>query len=325
MDLRKQWKYILGACLGMFMLVAMTLYTFFPNAILSYYADQDLIKLKMEPKNITIHGNKIHYVEGGTGKETLLLVHGFRSSKSYWIAFLPEFLSGYHVIAVDLPGHGASGRGGEDQHYDLRAMGAFLNEFIETLGLKDIYLVGTSMGGGVVFSYASAHSDNVRALAAINPLAVHPPKLSEVHEALSRGENLLLPKDMNSFKTMQDVVYGGDLRLNPILAKLIVNALVQDRDFYLKAFDEMVEKGGLEDCLSSVTTPVLVLQSDDDRVVDPSGIPLIQGFIPHAKVVWVEKGAHTLRGHKREFAQKHILEFFHEHSACPHLNVAAGE
>jgi abhydrolase domain-containing protein 6 len=325
MDLRKRWKYIAGACIGLLVLGATTLYTFFPDTVLSYFADKDMEKLQMEPKNIYLNGNKIHYVEGGTGKETLVLVHGFRSSKSYWIAYLPEFLSHYHVIAVDLPGHGASGRGGSDQHYDLRAMGAFLAQFIDALNLKNIYLVGTSMGGGVAFSYATEHSDNIKAMALINPLAVHPPKLSEVHEALSRGENLLLPKDMAGFKTMQEVVYGSELNLNPVLSKLILNALVQNRDFYLHAFNEMVEKGGLEDVLSKVKKPTLILQSDKDRVVDPSGIKVIKELVPEAKIVWVEGGAHTLRGHLREFAQENILEFLHEQGACKGCVVAASE
>jgi hypothetical protein len=60
-------------------------------------------------------------------------------------------------------------------------------------------------------------------------------------------------------------------------------------------------------------------------VVDPSGIKVIKELVPEAKIVWVEGGAHTLRGHLREFAQENILEFLHEQGACKGCVVAASE
>jgi abhydrolase domain-containing protein 6 len=316
MNLRKQWKYLVSVFLALGLLVSVSVFTFFPESILCFMTDLQMKDLGMKSKIIEINGHKISYVEGGSSKQTLLLVHGFRSSKAYWISYFPEFLSDYHVIAVDLPGHGSS-EAGKDQHYDLKSMGLFLNEFVQALDLKDIHLVGTSMGGGISLAYASAHSDNIRSLVLVNPLAVQPPRLSEVHEALGRGENLLLPHDMESFYVMQDVVYGSRLDLNPFLEKLILNSLIQNRSFYVKAFNEMVEKGALEDCLSLVSAPVLIIQSDQDRVVDPSCIPIVLDYIPTAEVIWVQNGSHTLKGEQRVYAQKCISQFLLEHDACP--------
>lgn len=325
MKFGKKWKYAAGALLGLSLLASVSVYTFAPEFMLGTLADWQMKDFKMQPKNILVNGHKVHYVEGGQGKETIVLVHGFRSSKAYWIPYLPEFLSQYHVIALDLPGHGSSDRGGPNQHYDLRSLGNFLDDFIQAMNLKNIRLVGASMGGGVVLSYASSHSDNIKSIALINPLAVQPPRMSEVHQALGRGENLLLPKDMEGFYTMQEVVYGSRLELNPVIEKLILNALVQQRDFYVMAFNEMIEKGGLEDCLDQVKAPILIVQGDKDRVVDPSCVSIVQGYIPHTEVVWIKDGAHTLRGAHRTQGQSSICQFFLKQDSCIPSDLAASE
>lgn len=309
----RSWKTWALLIVSSVVMVSTIIFAYFPSVILHEITNRELVSLGMEVKEIWVDGARIHYAEGGHGTETLVLVHGFRSNMSYWLPYLPDFLPHYHVVMLDLPGHGGSSRP-SGQHYDILSLGRSLGTFIDAKGLSHFYLLGTSMGGGVSLAFASENEQKIQKMALLNPLAVYPPKLSEVHEALSRGENILLPTDQESFIKMQEVVYGSELSLNFLFAKLFLNSMVQDRDFYVLAFNEMVRAGGIENVLGSVHVPVMVIQGDADRVVDPSSVMKMQEFISHMQVTWIGGGAHTFRGAHREKAIQTILAFF----ATPH-------
>ena len=52
----------------------------------------------------------------GRGKNSLLLLHGFTSQKAMWCEMAKVLPRSYHLIAVDLPGHGNSTRNLHDDY-----------------------------------------------------------------------------------------------------------------------------------------------------------------------------------------------------------------
>lgn len=84
---------------------------------------------------------KLHTREWGSGERVALLVHGIMSDHRTWRRVGPALAArGYRVIAVDLRGHGASGRGG----YSVEA---FADDLVETLPDGAEVAVGHSLGG----------------------------------------------------------------------------------------------------------------------------------------------------------------------------------
>ena len=82
--------------------------------------------------------------EWGSGDRIALLVHGIMSDSRTWRSVGPALAErGYRVVAVDLRGHGASGR---SEHYPAEAYGADLVETAEALGGVDV-AIGHSLGG----------------------------------------------------------------------------------------------------------------------------------------------------------------------------------
>ena len=53
---------------------------------------------------------KIHYLRAGTGKKTLVLIHGFGDTSHMWIPLFDEFGKDYTIIAPDMRGLGESSR-----------------------------------------------------------------------------------------------------------------------------------------------------------------------------------------------------------------------
>jgi pimeloyl-ACP methyl ester carboxylesterase len=99
-------------------------------------------------------GVAIAYDVTGDGP-VLVLIHGITQCRQMWDPLIGELASDHTVVAIDMRGHGASGRGAT---YDSRVMADDVAAVVASLGLPAPLVVGHSMGGIVVTAYAAAHS-----------------------------------------------------------------------------------------------------------------------------------------------------------------------
>ena len=87
---------------------------------------------------------KLNTREWGSGKRTAVLIHGITSDSSGWWRFGPDLATrGYHVIAVDLRGHGLSPRG----EYGPQA---WADDVLESVPTTPDVALGHSLGGLVL-------------------------------------------------------------------------------------------------------------------------------------------------------------------------------
>jgi len=102
----------------------------------------------------TIERNKVKiaYHLEGDGNITLFFVHGAFINRKYWSEQIEFFKKDYTVLALDLPGHGESGKNRTD--WSIQAYGNDVCKLIETLNLKNVILIGHSMGGDVILEAA---------------------------------------------------------------------------------------------------------------------------------------------------------------------------
>ena len=107
---------------------------------------------------------ELHYVEGGSGAP-LLLVPGWPQSWYAWRHVMPALADDHHVIAIDPPGLGDSGR---PQSYDTAAIASHIDAFLDTLKLDRVDFAGHDIGAWIGYAYAARHPDRVRRLALID-------------------------------------------------------------------------------------------------------------------------------------------------------------
>lgn len=88
------------------------------------------------------------YIDEGSGAHTLVFVHGLATYGGSWKYQIEALKEHYRCIAVDLPGNGYSDRGNYD--YSMHFYAGCVYDFIQKLSLKNVVLVGHSMGGQVV-------------------------------------------------------------------------------------------------------------------------------------------------------------------------------
>lgn len=101
---------------------------------------------------VSADGVRIRYELKGKGEPTLVFVHGWCCDRSYWREQLPYFAKKHRVAAIDLAGHGESGL--NRKAWTMDAFGEDVAAVVAKLGLKQIVLIGHSMGGTVILKAA---------------------------------------------------------------------------------------------------------------------------------------------------------------------------
>src|SRR5687768_10076926 len=84
--------------------------------------------------------------EQGTGAP-VLLIHGFPFHQKIWVDFIPRLSDTFRVITVDLPGFGKSPS--LQQPFTLAQVADTLSEFIAKKNLRELAVIGHSLGGYV--------------------------------------------------------------------------------------------------------------------------------------------------------------------------------
>lgn len=110
-------------------------------------------------------GTALHHVSAGAGGSPVLLVHGWPET---WWAFrdlIPLLSRAHRVHAVDLRGFGDSDVGAED--FGVGASVADLHQLVEHLDAGPVHLLCQDISGGIGFTLAAEHPEDVRSLTVV--------------------------------------------------------------------------------------------------------------------------------------------------------------
>ncbi|PKK98417.1 MAG: alpha/beta hydrolase [Tenericutes bacterium HGW-Tenericutes-2] len=121
----------------------------------------------MEKRQIVIkNGEVIHYLEQGIGEKTMILIHGNFSSSMHFTPLLERLPKTMKVLAPDLRGYGDS-----SYYRRVKSLADFAEDvylFMQAKDIKQAFIVGWSLGGGVALELAAAHPKAVEKMILIN-------------------------------------------------------------------------------------------------------------------------------------------------------------
>ena len=223
----------------------------------------------------TQDGTQIYYKDWGAG-QPVVFSHGWPLNSDSWEAqmlFLAD--NGYRCIAHDRRGHGRS-----SQPWNGNEMDTFADDLaalIETLDLKDVVLIGFSMGGGEVARYIGRHGTRRLAkaalISAVPPLmlktAANPDGLPiEVFDGIRLGSTT----DRSQF--YKDLASGPFFGANRPGAKVSqgmidsfwLQGMQAGHKNTLDCIKAFSETDFTED-LKKFDVPTLILHGDDDQIV----------------------------------------------------------
>ncbi len=111
-------------------------------------------------------GVRIAYTSEGHGEPAIVFIHGWTCDHTHWRFQVSEFRKSFRVIAIDLPGHGASGA--DRKSWSIDGLGADVAVVVRGLELEQVVLVGHSMGGPVALAAAPKLRGILRGIVAVD-------------------------------------------------------------------------------------------------------------------------------------------------------------
>ncbi len=247
---------------------------------------------------------------GGTGRP-VVLIHGWPLSGESWKHQVPALAAaGYRVITYDRRGFGRSDKPVTGYGYDTLA--ADLQAILTTLDLRDVTLVGFSMGGGEVARYVSEFGQerlhSVVFASAVPPYLLHTPGNPDgplsAAEAAQMAASLTTDREAfyDEFTTQFFSTDGALVVPEEERQAAIGLALQASKVAALEAMAAFGSTDFRED-LAKVTVPTLVIHGDADATVPFEG----SGARTHAAIPGSE--LHVVAGGPHGINVSHAAEF----------------
>jgi pimeloyl-ACP methyl ester carboxylesterase len=271
------------ACAGVALLAVTAAYQARPLAFYPAVEAAGRAVAGVEERTVRVGGHTVHYLEGGDGPETVVLLHGIFAEKDHWVQMAAALTPRYRVVIPDVPGFGESTRL-RDSLYDYPAQVARLEAFAAAAGLDSGHLAGSSMGGAIAGVYAAEHPRRVRTLAFLgSPHALRPRSPGAFERRVAAGEAPLVVRTPADFDRMLATVMSSKPFMPRAVTAHARAAALRDPDDDLRLWRHQWRHGPvLERALPRISVPTFSLWGDADRVFHPSGQrTLVEGLPNH--------------------------------------------
>lgn len=242
---------------------------------------------------VEIDGISWAYSERGHGP-TVLFLHGTLASQSTFAGIVDDLSDRYRCIALDWPGHGASGYHPGGWTSDDLVAG--LIAMIETTAEGPVALVGQSQGGAVALRVALRRPDLLWALVTMSAGPDGPSQ--DACDALARlGTTLAFGSTHERSAAVRMMQTGfhtpGWASANPIAAQRELEVMLSHDRAAMQSVTAIASTyESVQPQLSRITGPTLVMWGADDVRADWG--PAMVRALPNARLVTVPDAGHHL-------------------------------
>jgi pimeloyl-ACP methyl ester carboxylesterase len=198
----------------------------------------------------------MHFIRAGRGAPPIFFVHGFACSHQDWKFQLDEFEKTNEVIACDLRGHGQTP--GRPQECSIEHYGGDVAALVNNFELKEVVLVGHSMGCRVVLQAARLVPKKVRALVLVDGsrLATSDPDGAEKTARAAIAKSGYPAFAENLFRQM---FFKPSAMADAIVARAVKSSAEFGPDLWPRM--AKWDAGEMDAAFSALKAPVLAIQS----------------------------------------------------------------
>jgi pimeloyl-ACP methyl ester carboxylesterase len=226
----------------------------------------------------------------------LLLVHGVGAARLVWAPVLAPLAARYHLVVVDLPGHGASVPLPPGADAGCPALAATLAGVLGRLGVERPHVVGNSLGGWVALELAAdggAASVTGLAPAGLRLEPGEPSRLLRLNRVMARLSGRLGEALATSAAVRRVTFASGTARpaaLDPALARGVANALRRST-----GYEAMIDATGHLTFTRGpqVQVPACIVFGDDDKILPAPENQQVEAAPPHARWVVLPRCGHA--------------------------------
>ena len=259
----------------------------------------------MQEKFVDIDGSKIRYLESGSSKKTLVLIHGLGASCERWEKVLPILENDFQVIVPDLIGFGYSDKPTVD--YTMDFFSNFLEKFLKTLEINKTSIIGSSLGGQIAVEYASSHSNSVEKLILVSPSGIMKQSTfaldAYIMAALYPNEN----SAKNAFETMDGS--GGEIPRNTITSFVKRMKLHNAKFAFMSTLLGLKYSESITPKLENISSSTLLIWGSDDPVIPIQFSKDFLTSINNCELYEMSKCGHTPYVQKPELFASKVLKF----------------
>lgn len=273
-------------------------------------------------QHVEVHGVDVAYVDSGGSGPPLVLIHGLSSYTGFWEYQIPALAEDYRVLALDLPGYGASGR--PDAPCTPPWYAELVGRWMDAVEAPSAFVAGHSMGGQIALTLALDQPERVRALVLSAPAGL---------ETFSAGAGSW----MKNYWTEGRALEAGEVQIRATMTQHVFN---RPDDGVERLIEERVRLGrseafrgtsvavsrsiaGMIDHpvahrLGEIQAPTLIVFGTDDRMI-PN--PVFNGgrtravaeagrdAIPGAELVMLPGAGHTVHHDDPEAFNAAVRDF----------------
>ncbi len=236
-----------------------------------------------------IEDGKFRYIEKGEGTPMIIL-HGLMGGLSNFQGVSEYFpTKGYKVLIPELP------------IYDMpilkttvKNFAKFLEDFIEYKGLKDVILLGNSLGGHIGLLHTKMFPKMVKALVITGSSGLYESAMGDGYP--KRGDYEFIKKKA------QDVFYDPEVATKEIVDEVF--ATVNDRMKLVKtlAIAKSAIRHNMSKDLPHMKTPTCIIWGENDTVTPPNVAKEFHELLPDSDLYWIEKCGHApMMEHPEDF------------------------
>lgn len=253
---------------------------------------------------ITLDGLNFHYTEWGSpSKPTILMLHGLNVQCHTWDPFARILQEKYHVLCLDLRGHGDSdwARTG----YRVRSFARDVHNFIDAMGTGPVHLVGHSNGVRVGIAVAGERPETIRTLALSDAGPSNSPEGAVAMRDFIQGTTNL--KGFKNEAAAREFYVGYhpewtdefiDLHVKHQLRKNWAGKLVPKADPDLQWITGSISLPDVKylwKMAANLTMPTQIMAGRTSNVIDKDVVDKMVDVMPDARVEWFDAGHYFLR------------------------------
>jgi pimeloyl-ACP methyl ester carboxylesterase len=265
-----------------------------------------------------VDGLDLHYIVEGRGPAVILL-HGLGGFAESWRHTLRTLAGRATVYALDLPGFGGSAK--PRARYRLPYFAGALHGFMEALAIREVSLVGHSLGAAVAVTYALTHPARVERLALVGGVVpgfgFRPSWIYRLVALPLVGEMLSLCRFARLYKAALArcfhrpvreeidffVDFGFAARTSSDARAAYLATLRHVRaDFEAHAPD-------YRRAIATLDLPVLLVHGRQDHVVPPAHCAQVAEGFARATVRWVDECGHFPQIERAETVNRWLVDF----------------
>ncbi len=242
---------------------------------------------------------KFTYAEAGEGR-AIIILHGLMGALSNFDATFSHFSSkGYKVLIPELPLYSLP-----LLKTNVKHLAKYLNDFIEHKQLKNVVLLGNSLGGHIALYHVKQHPETVAGLVLTGSSGLYEKAMGDSYP--KRGDYEYIANKA------RDVFYDPNTATKELIDTIF--KIVNDRASVIRTLSiaKSAIRHNMAKDLPNMQEPTCIIWGKQDKVTPPEVADGFHELLPDSELHWIDKCGHAAMMERPEQFNSILEKWFTE-------------